>query len=390
MKLVVISHKVAWPASPSLSGYATDGGFPMQMRALSQLFDETCLCLPVRPVASRGGDVPLEGPSLSVMPMREPWGAGFARKLLLLPWLLVHLPLLLRQIAAADVVHTPIPGDVGTLGWLLALMLRKRVFVRHCGNWLNPQTPAERLWRWLMETTAGPEKVMLATGGADAPPSPKNEHVRWIFSSSVTAAEIAALGRPKELQPKCRRRLAIVCRQDVEKGTGVVLEALARLNSRLPHLSLDVVGEGPALAGFRAQAEALGIASIVRFHGRLNHEGVLEVLQGADLFCYPTRASEGFPKVVLEALACGVPVIATPVSVLPSLLRSGGGILLKTPDPTELSEAVARLLDQPDLYALRSRQAVDIARGFSLEAWRDRIADEMTESWGAHVVRARA
>ncbi|MBX9602058.1 MAG: glycosyltransferase [Bryobacteraceae bacterium] len=389
MRLAVISHKVAWPASSSPSGYATDGGFPMQMRALSELFDETHLCIPVLPGANRGGDVPLGGRGLTVVPLREPWGGGLGRKVLLLLWLLLHLPLLLREIAAADVVHTPIPGDVGTLGWLLAVMLRKRVFVRHCGNWLNPQTPAERLWRWLMETSAGIGSVMLATGGTDAPPSAKNAHVRWIFSSSVTAAEIAALGRPKELQSG-ERRLAIVCRQDLEKGTGVVLEALAKLKTTCPIVSLDVVGEGPALETFRARAEALGIAESVRFHGRLNHEGVLEVLQRADLFCYPTRASEGFPKVVLEALACGLPVIATPVSVLPSLLRSGGGTILKAAEPAELSAVILRILNDPEAYAMMSRQAVAIARGFSLEAWRDRIADEMTESWGADVVRARA
>jgi glycosyltransferase involved in cell wall biosynthesis len=381
VKLVVVSHKPCWPSTQSPTGYATDGGFPFQMRALAELFDETVIVAPVAGPANRPGERPLTGQRLSVVPLTLPRGADGQRKLRLPFWLLQNGPRLLAEIVNADAVHTPIPGDLGTLGMLLAWALGKPLFVRHCGNWAVQRTAAERFWRWFMERTAGGRNVMLATGAADEPPSTRNPALRWIFSTSLTAREMQAWQTPRAFPADRAPRLITVCRQEHGKGVEVVLQSLPLLQRQFPGLTHDIVGTGSALAEYQATAQASGLSQCVTFHGQLDQASVLRMLQRADLFCFPTR-SEGFPKVVLEALACGLPVITTRVSALPKLIGNGSGLLLNEASPVALAAAVRECLADAGRYARMAAQARATAQQYTLENWQSVIGARLAAAWG--------
>jgi glycosyltransferase involved in cell wall biosynthesis len=382
VRLVIVSHKPCWPSAASPTGYATDGGFPMQVRALSELFDSTTLAVPCDPPSDDRGALPLVGRNLSVLPLSPPRGRRLWRKLGMPLWLAGNGWRLRRAIRAADAVHAIIPGDVGTLGMLLAARMGKPLFVRHCGNWTAPRTIAEHFWRRYMERHAGGRNVMLATGGSDQPPSERNAAVRWIFSTSMTEQELASSAAPNGRAGRLPRRLIIVCRQEKRKGTDVLLRSLRLLLKDLPDTALDVVGDGGELLALRALAEELGIGPRVVFHGRVEHEEVIRLLHEADLFCYPTTASEGFPKVVVEALACGVPVVTNPVSVLPRLLSDGAGLIVDETTPEKFAQAAREVLTDAKRYHTMSAQARETARRYSLEHWRDTIGGLLESAWG--------
>jgi 2-deoxystreptamine N-acetyl-D-glucosaminyltransferase/2-deoxystreptamine glucosyltransferase len=177
--------------------------------------------------------------------------------------------------------------------------------------------------------------------------------------------------------------LIIACRQDKEKGTGVVIESLPLILRDFPQASLDVVGDGQALGKFNETAAALGVTDRITFHGKVDHDEVIRLLQQADLFCYPTTASEGFPKVVLEALACGLPVVTTPVSVLSQLIGTGCGLIIEEATPTAVARAVRECLSQPERYRMMSATARHTAQQYSLERWRDTIGNQLQETCGA-------
>jgi glycosyltransferase involved in cell wall biosynthesis len=351
------------------------------MGALSELFDHTTLIVPCGDPINRRGEVFLQGCNLSVVPLTAPGGRGLVRKVGLAFWLVRNLPVIIRELLTADAVHAPIPGDIGTIGMLLAFVLRKPLFVRHCGNWLRPVTSAEHFWKWFMEKFAGGKQVMLATGGSPNPASSKNHKISWIFSTSLREEELKAC-QVHDLQSSHAPKLIIACRQDRKKGTGLVIESLPLILKSFPHASLDVVGDGMSLPEFQAQAESLDVSDRVTFHGRVDHEAVVSLLNQADLFCYPTTASEGFPKVVLEAMACGLPVITTRVSVLPDLIGSGGGLLLDEATASDVAEAVVKALSDRDRYRIMSQRAIETAAQFSLERWRDTIGSKLQSAWG--------
>ncbi len=360
------------------------------MRAIAGLFNETVLVLPGRNSPEKSGEIPLSGHELRVVPLSLLYGHDMERKLRFPFWLLRNMPSLIREAVRCDAIHAPIPGDIGTVGMLLALILQKPLFVRHCGNWLAPRTVAERFWIWSMERFAGGRNIMLATGGQPQSPSASNPNIRWIFSTSLTEDELRRIGSVRSL-PECLSvKLIIVCRQEPDKGTDLVLRSLIPLKKMGRDFHLDVVGDGTALLALKKMALELSLAQQVTFHGKVTHEEVLELLQQAHLFCYPTRASEGFPKVILEALASGLPVVTTRVSVLPELIGSGCGVLIENPNPGAVADAVDGIVSDPENYQRMSLQAVDTARSYSLEQWQACIGEALVQSWGPLRTNANA
>ncbi len=97
----------------------------------------------------------------------------------------------------------------------------------------------------------------------------------------------------------------------------------------------------------------------MRFHGKVDHPSVMRLLREADVFCYPTQSSEGFPKAVLEALSCGLPVVTMPVSVLPRLVGSGCGVLLPQATPQAAADAVKAIVCDAGGYRKMSRRAIE-------------------------------
>jgi glycosyltransferase involved in cell wall biosynthesis len=165
------------------------------------------------------------------------------------------------------------------------------------------------------------------------------------------------------------------------KGTELMIQALPIIVKDFPHATFDVVGDGGALAELKQLAAALGISDRVAFHGKVGHNRVIRLLREADLFCFPT-SSEGFPKVVLEALACGLPVVTTKVSVLPLLIEGGCGVVLEERTPSAIARAVSACLSDRGLYEAMSAKAVATAKHYSLEHWRDTIGSYLENAWG--------
>lgn len=225
--------------------------------------------------------------------------------------------------------------------------------------------------------------MFLATGGAVERPSANNSNIKWIFSTSLTQAEIAATASSPDFAPLATLRLITVGRLEREKNVHSTIESLIHIREMFPDCQLDVVGGGSQLASLQELVVALGLSNCVFFHGRVNHQAVLDLLKPAHIFCFPTRSSEGFPKVVLEALASGVPVITTPVSVLPMLIGENQcGLILSEPSPRSIADAVQKIAEDQELFRNMSMRAVETAEKYSLENWRDTIGILLEAQWG--------
>ncbi|HTZ87761.1 MAG TPA: glycosyltransferase [Solirubrobacteraceae bacterium] len=143
------------------------------------------------------------------------------------------------------------------------------------------------------------------------------------------------------------------------KGHAILLDALAR--EGLERVQLDLVGSGPLEQPLRAQAARLGITERVRFWGTRSEREVAELLDEAEVFVLASVVAsngqmDGIPVALMEALAAGLPVIASRLSGIPELVRDGEtGLLVEPGDPEALADAFRRLLADPDAAIARAR-----------------------------------
>lgn len=139
-------------------------------------------------------------------------------------------------------------------------------------------------------------------------------------------------------------------------GVDVLIDAMPAIRGRCPGVVLVVAGSGPLRGALEARAAGLGLHDAVRFTGFVPEERLADLYAAADVFVLPTQALEGFGLVTLEALACGTPVLGTPVGATPELLRGlDGSLVTADASPAALEAAVVRFLAREDRAALAER-----------------------------------
>ena len=150
------------------------------------------------------------------------------------------------------------------------------------------------------------------------------------------------------------------------KGVDVLLEAVKRYEAAEPKTVTLIVGDGDERANLEAQAKALDLKS-VRFLGNVLQPALCRLYNAADVSVAPSR-SEGFGLVAVEAMACGIPVVASDVGGLPGIVNETNGALAAVEDPDSLADAI--------LGVLRREETCD------LPAWRASIASRVREEYG--------
>ncbi len=127
------------------------------------------------------------------------------------------------------------------------------------------------------------------------------------------------------------------------KRLDVAIEGLARTRARDLHLL--VAGGGELLDGFRAEAAAAGVGARVHFLDRVPHAELPDVLRASDLFVLTTEPPESFGIVLIEAMACGLPALATDYPGVRAVVDDETGILIPAGDSGAAAEALDRLVD---------------------------------------------
>jgi glycosyltransferase involved in cell wall biosynthesis len=157
-----------------------------------------------------------------------------------------------------------------------------------------------------------------------------------------------------------------VARFDPVKGVDVLIDAWREIASTIPQAMLLLVGDGPLREALAQRIRANGLNTSVRFLGY--RSDVEAVLRAADLCVVPSR-SEGFSLAALEAMATGLPVVATGVGGLPEVVKDGEtGVLVEPENPPALAKAVIRLLADPTLRSEVAAAALASARGYDIDA----------------------
>ncbi len=147
-------------------------------------------------------------------------------------------------------------------------------------------------------------------------------------------------------------RILFVGEHERRKGLEFLLEALAILRRSGKDLNLVTVGHGSALAKLRGLALRLGVSDAVEFRGYVTDHDDTQlppIYSETDIFVLPSLR-EGFGFVLLEAMASGIPIVASDVSAIPEVIGNSG-ILVPPRDAKALANALGALIDDPTMRA---------------------------------------
>ena len=165
------------------------------------------------------------------------------------------------------------------------------------------------------------------------------------------------------------------------KGLTYLVEAVEILKPAHPELELRLVGEGVERKRLEAELKRRGLTSFVKFCGALSPEAVRGELEAARLLVLPSL-SEGLPRVILEALASGVPVVATRTGSVPEIVQDGeNGFLVPPRDSGALSDRMAWILDHPDSAREMGRRGrAFVEQRFSVARYREGYRELLSEA----------
>jgi colanic acid/amylovoran biosynthesis glycosyltransferase len=186
-----------------------------------------------------------------------------------------------------------------------------------------------------------------------------------------------------------RDRNLVVCVASLlpKKGHVHLVEAFGALADRHPSIELELIGNGPERERILAHARDNDVAERVHLRGARSWEDVRAALGGARVFALasvrlPSGRMEGIPVALMEAMASGVPVVATRLSGIPELVQDGvTGLLVEPGDPHGLAAAIARVLEDDALAARLAGNARRVVeQSFSLARESQRLGDLFAES----------
>lgn len=290
----------------------------------------------------------------------------------------VALPRLFLAFARADFVHIRCPTRNGLFALLLQRIFRKPCYIKWASNWdLDDHCPwTAFLQQRLIRTNPGPT---VATVYHRLPPDPS--HVHQVDTTSVTRQKLNdCLRLPRAPAKDGRKHLVWVGRFTPNKNAGGLFEAFRTVVAGHDDVHLDLVGDGPEREAVEQRVKAAGLEGHVTFHGRLAWEQLRQVYAGAYVNLLPSYA-EGFPKVVHEAAAFGVPSVVFAVGALPRIVE-GRGLAVREPgDMSAFAKAVGRLLDDPVRWQSLSTNARNWAAGLSIEDVVDHFRQLLEAAW---------
>lgn len=191
--------------------------------------------------------------------------------------------------------------------------------------------------------------------------------------------------------PEQPLRLVYIGRIAREKGLYETLQGLRLAHELGVDARLTVAGGGPEEPRLRRYAQALGIASRVVFAGPVFGDDKAKLLCGADVMVLPSY-SEGLPYALLESMAAGIPVIATPVGAIPDVMAHGThGFLVPVRDGKAIAEALAVLAGDRDRLSWMSRACRRrIRAAYSIERLAEEFSHHYARLLGVFVVAGAA
>lgn len=377
MTLGILYHMPFWQNADG-SLWESEGSFARYVDSLAPFFDEIVLSVPVfdRPQSS-GSRVRATNVRLAPLP----YFPGPRQFYPMLPKVYGRLKSWVEQ---CDVIHLRVPTPAAIFAFRHAQAARKPVFLLVVGDYeaLLPHLPYRGLKRalfggyvafeeWALRRMTS-RSLTFANGAAL-----RRKHERdggRVVETKTTTLSLADIGTRTDVGDSGRLRALTVSRIDPRKGLRSLPGAIAQLTAQGIDITLDVIGPTIGLIGdderdaIKRDAEQRGVADRVHLPGAVPLDQLMSKYRDYDLFVLPTQPGEGIPRVLLEAMANGLPIVTTDVSGITSLITNEvNGLLIPDASADAVARAITRLAQDGDLRRRLIQGGYATARTYTLE-----------------------
>ena len=388
MKLGIVYHMPFWRAADGTLR-EIEGSFARYVDSLAPYFDEISLCVPVLS-EPRGDGTPIRATNVTLAPLPQ-----FDGPVQFYPRLPIMVPRIARFVRDVDLVHCRVPTPAAVIASLCARLMRRHQFLLVVGDLraLLPTMPYRGLKRLLWRAYTAFEELniqwmanhALTFANGEALTVKHSRRGRAVIQTQTTTIDAGAVNTREDTCAGTRVRLLTVSRIDPRKGLRVLPQLVALLVERGCDASIDIVGPVVGAPGEEERAAITGLADEHKVAGRVSLPGpvpldqLLPRYRAYDAFVLPTLPGEGVPRVLLEAMAAGLPVVTSRVSGIPSLITDGSnGLLVEVPSARAVADAVMRIVRDAGLRRRLIADGYATARAHTLQAQAARMMQDVS------------
>ncbi len=377
MTLGILYHMPFWQTADGAL-WEAEGSFARYVDSIAPYFDRVILAVPVfdTPPAS-GSRVRAANVTLAPLPY-FPGPRQFYPKLWSMRRRLRH------WVDQCDVIHLRVPSPAAIFAFRIAEARRKPIFLLVVGDYeaLLPHLGYRGIKKFLFGRYVAFEEWALRymtrralTFANGAALRAKHERAgATVHETKTTTLSLSDVSSRTDTCTGPTVRLLCVSRIDPRKGLRSLPAVVSALTAAGHDVTLDIVGPPIGLIGeserdaIVREAARLGVADRVTLRGPVALDQLLPLYRDFDLFVLPTRPGEGIPRVLMEAMAGGVPIVTTDVSGISSLITSGeNGLLVPEGSTPAMVEGLRSLLSAPALRQRLIQGGYTTARAHTLE-----------------------
>ena len=397
MRLGILYHMPFWQ-TPDGGLWEAEGSFARYVDSLAPYFDRIILSVPVFDVPPATG-TRVRATNVRLAPL--PYFPGPRQFYPNLPQVYTRLK---RWVDQCDVIHLRVPTPAGVFAHRLARERNKPVFLLVVGDYraLAPHLPYRGVKKLLFSAYVAFEERALKgmirrsltfVNGA-ALRAKHARHGSQIYETKTTTLLESDIASRTDTCQGAVVRVLSVSRIDPRKGLRVLPGAVADLVEHKADVTLDIVGSTIGQVGeeersaIAADAARLGVAARVSLLGSVPLEKLIVLYRDYDIFVLPTGPGEGIPRVLLEAMAAGLPVITTNVAGISSLITDRqNGLLLDESSPHGVADAVRLLLNSSAIRQQLIRQGYETARAHTLDRQAAAMMDVVSRTLALRLAR---
>jgi glycosyltransferase involved in cell wall biosynthesis len=376
-RLLVVTHVVHYQYGGRVFAHAP---YAREIELWVRLFPRILIAAPFRIGEPPRDSLPIEAEDLRLAPLIDVRASTIVAKAVQILLLPVTLWRLCAAMSRVDAVHVRCPGNIGLLGALLAPLVSRYRVAKYAGQW---EHYAGEPW------TVRAQRAVLRSRWWGAPvlvygsAAGQRSHVVPFFTSILDATQMERARQAVTGRTFCGSgKLAVlyVGRLSPSKNVDVLIRSVAALEETGRPVTCTVVGDGSERRALERLAYDLGLVDLVRFVGAVPLDRVLDFYESADVVVLPS-STEGWGKAIVEAMAFGVICVGPDCGVVPQLLAEGRGFTVPPKSDDALTEALARVFDEPEKHADMIARGAEWAQQYTLERFGDALSHVLTQHW---------